>query len=212
METLLFWSLPVIVMLIGLKGEMMTAWRWCFASTAALYVGVWGAPAWWGLLDFLPDGMVAYRNALAILVTAAAVFLILYKTSTAISPTSHDETYTFPKPAERILNALFRLVTGFALSTLIFVLCCTTPLKMLVRGGEKMQSRTDAALLKFTLIADRLTFSSAKTPREKMLKTLKLWYEPPKEDKAEAPKTATPRLAEPSKTPAAAPPAKAPVR
>lgn len=202
METLLFWSVPAIVMLIGLKGEMMSAWRLCFASTFALYVGVWIAPAWWGLLDFLPDEMVPYRNALAISVTVAALFLGLYKAATAIAPASHDGTFGFPPALKRILNVLFRFVFGVALSTFIFVLCCATPIKMMVRNnGEKMQIRANDALLRFTFLADKITAAVPQTAREEMLKTSKLWYEPPPpEDKTEAPKTP---LNSPAKQPGA---------
>ena len=74
-----------------------------------------------------PPEAVSYRNALAVLFSVAALFGILYKSATAIAPASHDELFVFPKPAERILNVLFRLVFGIAVSTLIFVLCCATP-------------------------------------------------------------------------------------
>ena len=180
MEILLFWALPVIVVLVGLKGQLMVAWRLCFASLIAVYVGVWAAPAWWGLLDFLPPEAVPYRNAFAVLVSAAALFVILYKSATAIAPASHDEIFVFPKPAERVLNVLFRLVFGIAVSTLLFVLCCATPLKMMIRNdGEGMQALGGAALLRISALGDKMTFGTPETPREEILKNLELWYTPP---------------------------------
>ena len=180
METLLFWTLPVILALVGIKGGMMVAWRLCFSSVTALYLGVWIAPAWWGLLDFLPPEAVPYRNAFAVLFSVAALFGILYKSATAITPSSHDETFVFPKPAERILNVFFRFVFGIAVSTLIFVLCCATPVKVLIRNdGEGMEARASGALLRITSIADKMTLSTPETPREEMLKNMGLWYVPP---------------------------------
>ena len=180
METLLFWALPVILVLSGLKGKLMVAWRLCFASMVAVYIGVWGAPAWWGLLDFLPSEVVPYRNALAMLVSVAALFAILYKSATAIAPASHDEIFVFPKAAERVLNVFFRFVFGIAVSTLLFVFCSATPLKMMIRNnGEGMQARGGAALLRLTAFGDRITFCTPESPRKEMLDKLDLWYVPP---------------------------------
>ena len=183
METLLFWALPIITALVGLKCRMMTGWRLFLSSMLALYVGVWCAPMWWGLLDFLPAALVPYRNAVAISISVIALFAVLYKTSTAIAPTSHDETYVFPPLPEKILNVVFHFGFGCALSTFLFVLCCATPLKMAIRNnGEGMQKKAGSALLNITAVADKLTMSTPKeTTRAAMIDALELWYEPAKD-------------------------------
>lgn len=183
METLLFWALPITAALVGLKSRMMTGWRLFLSSMIALYVGVWCAPAWWGLLDFLPAELVPYRKALAISVSAVALFVILYKTSTALAPASHNETYVFPKLPEMFLNVCFHFGFGLALSTFAFVLCCATPVKMSIRNnGEGMRQKASSALLRITAVADKLTMSTPKeTPRAAMIDSLELWYEPSNE-------------------------------
>ena len=205
METLLFWALPVIMVLAGFKGGMMGAWRLFFASMTALYVGVWIAPAWWGLLDFLPAEAVPYRNAAAVLAGVAALFAILYKSATAITPASRDETFVFPRPLERILNVVFRFGFGAALSTLVFVLCCSTPLRMLIRNhGDGMQILADSALLRISSAADKITFSKPSEPRGELLKKMNLWYVHQPEEKSEDRKDAPgeqPQITPPSPKP-----------
>ena len=185
METLLFWTLPVIAALIGLKSRMMMGWRLFSASIVALYIGVWVAPMWWGLLDFFPTAIVPYRNAIAILLSVTALFAVLYKASAAIAPRSHDELFVFPKLPEMVLNVLFHFGFGFALSAFIFVLCCAAPLKLLIRNnGEGMQAKAGSALLKITAVGDKLTMSTPKeTTREEIVASLKLWYEPQNEER-----------------------------
>ena len=186
METLLFWAVPIIVVLISTKSSLMNAWRLCFASTVSLYVGVWIAPAWWGLLDFLPTVLVPYRNMMALLISVAAIFAALYQCATAITPTSRDDTFVFPKPTEQIFNVLFRFVFGVALSTFLFVLCCATPLKLLIRDeGSGMQEQAYSALLKISLFADKITANTPETPREETLENSELWYIPPQSDDTE---------------------------
>ena len=185
METLLFWTLPVVAALIGLKGRMMMGWRLFSASIVALYIGVWGAPMWWGLLDFFPSEIVPYRNAIAILISVTALFAILFKAAAAIAPLSHDELFMFPQLPKAVLNVLFHFGFGVALSALLFVLCCAAPVKLLIRNdGAGMQAKAGSALLKITAVGDKLTMSTPKeTTREEIIASLKLWYEPPQKER-----------------------------
>ena len=182
MEILLFWLLPVLTALIGLKGRLMTAWRLFFCTSAALYVGVWISPSWYELLDFFPAGWENYRIGVATAVGFAAVFALLFCSSRALAG-GGDDDFCFPHVPERIFNTVCWFGFGIALSTLLFTLCAMTPLRMSTRNnGDRFQSGANSALLKFTAVGDALTFFRPAVPREEKLK--EMWFAPPEEKNA----------------------------
>ena len=184
METLLFWALPVIVALAGLKGNLMPAWRLCFASVVAVYVGVWAAPAWWGLLDFLPPEAEPYRNGAATAAGVVALFAALYFGAKAIAMCD-DEAFVFPAIPERLLNALCRFGFGVCLSTFLMLLCEITPLRMFTRNdGAGFEARAEAAMLAVTRAGDALTRTQPSQPREEALAGFR--YVPPEPPDEEA--------------------------
>ena len=124
METLVFLAFPALAALIGMNGRAIAGWR-CFAcAAAALYLGVWLAPLWVGLLDFLPSEAEPYRLGAALLVTAAAVFAILFSAARAIA--GNDDDFEFPPVTEKIVNVVCRAGFGIALAALLFTVCCMT--------------------------------------------------------------------------------------
>ena len=200
MEILLFWLVPVLTALIGLKARLMTAWRLFFCSAAALYVGVWLAPSWYELLDFFPDGGESWRIGVAIAVGFAAVFALLFCSSRALAG-GGDDNFCFPRVPERIFNTVCWFGFGVTLSTVLFTLCAMTPLRMSTRNnGDRFQSGADSALRKFTAVGDALTFFRPDVPREEKLK--EMWFAPPEPEKT------TPAGKDVGGTPGKPPPAK----
>ena len=183
METLLFWTLPVVVVLCGIKGRMIGAWRRFLSAMTAFYIGVWCAPLWWNALNFLPPAALPYRNALAVFVGVVVLFIALLCVSLALSPAAHEEALVFPRAADIVLNTAFNFGFGIVLSTFIFVMCCATPLKLLFRdNGGDLNRKTETALLKLAEIGDKLTAGGRKVPRMEELADTKFWYEPPKKE------------------------------
>ena len=191
METLLFWTLPVLTALLGLKGRLIAGWRLFFASAAALYAGFWLAPKWWSLLDFLPPEAEPYRNGAAIAVGALAIFSALYFGAKAITQ-CEDDAFNFPTIPERALNALCRFGFGVCLSTFLMLLCEVTPLRMLTRNdGAGFEARAEEARLAVTRVGDALTRTRPSQLREEALTSFRyVPPEPPEEeenDKAQKP-------------------------
>ena len=186
METLLFWALPALLVLTGLKGRLMTGWRLCFCGGWALYLGVWLTPAWYTLLDFLPPGIEVFRIGGAVLAGTLAIFFALLKSTLALTQRDSDE-FSFPKVPEWVLNAVCRMCFGIFLSTLIFMCCVATPVRTKLRNcGDGFEKQAEAALLRITAFGDALTFFTPSKPRSEML--AEFWYVPP-EKKAAAAKT-----------------------
>ena len=175
METLLFWTLPVLAALIGLKGRLMTGWRLFSCAASALYIGVWITPSWYKLLDFLPKGAAGYRVGIAVAVGFAAVFAILFCASRALAG---GDDFCFPVVPARVLNFFCRFGFGAVLSTLLFTLCAVTPLRLSTRGGGNgFQAGANAALLKFTAAGDGLCRFAPAVPRQERLNGL--WFPQP---------------------------------
>ena len=71
---------------------------------------------------------------------------------------------------------------------------------MLVRNnGDGMQIKADSALQKLSSVADKLTATTPKAARAEMLKSLMLWYEPPKKEETEPPRNSADAPSSPSK-------------
>ncbi len=199
METLLFWTLPVLLTLLGLKRPMLTGWRLFLCMATSLYAGVWIAPAWYGLLDFLPPEVEPYRMGAAVAAGVFALFALLWETAKALAP-GDDDLLIFPEAPARVLNVLFRFGFGVLLTTLLLTICCSTPLRMLVRNnGDGFESRVSSALLKFTSFADALAGASPAEARAETLR--KFWYVPPKPEEEEDTKTQRGAKSAPAKVP-----------
>lgn len=204
METLVFWAFPAAAVLIGLKGRAIAGWRNFVCAAAALYLGIWIAPQWVGLLDFLPSAAEPYRLGAALLITSGAVFAALFCAARAIA--GDDEDFQFPPVAEKIVNAVCRAGFGFALATLLFTLCCFTPLRTFTRNnGDGFERWAAAAALKVSAVGDALTFCTPKVPRAEAL--AKLWYRPPAPPEEPAPPTPAAPPPEAEKPAVVAPPA-----
>ena len=184
METLLFWTLPVLAALIGLKGRLIVGWRLFFAAATALYAGFWLAPKWWNLLDFLPPEAEPYRNGAATAAGVVALFAALYFGAKAIAMCD-DEAFVFPAIPERLLNALCRFGFGVCLSTFLMLLCEITPLRMFTRNdGAGFEARAEAAMLAVTRAGDALTRTRPVQSREEALAGFR--YVPPEPPDEEA--------------------------
>jgi len=189
METLIFWALPVLLTLIGLKKPLVTGWKLLLSAATALYLGLWLAPAWWGLLDFFPAEAEPYRKGVAVALGCVALFILLYQIARAQLQGGDDDAFVFPVVPERILNALCRFGFGICVSAFLMTLCCATPLRMATRNdGGGFEDKATSALLRITGIADSLTHCLPTVPRAEALK--EFWYVPPKpeEKKDSAPK------------------------
>lgn len=186
METLLFWTLPVLAVLTGLKGRFIVGWRLFLCSGTALYAGVWLAPEWWSLLDFLPPELDAYRNGFAVAAGCVAFFAVLYPTAKALSRCD-DDAFVFPGFPARVLNALCRFGFGACVSTLLMLLCAATPLRMHTRNnGSGFEAKAEAALLRFTRVGDKLTRTVPAKPRVEALADFRYVPPPPPEPEKES--------------------------
>ena len=181
METLLFWVLPALMLLIGLRGKLLAGWRLFFCSAAALYLGFWIAPSWYNRLDFLPPGVAEYRFGIA--VTFGFVFIFALLHCVAANLAGKDDDFGFPAIPMMVLNAVFRFGFGVVLSTLLFMLCATTPLRGLPHvNGDGVQAGANAAMLHFTAVCDKLTGFAPPTPRAESLE--RVWF-PQRQDEEE---------------------------
>ena len=201
METLVFWAFPLLAVLIGLNGRLMAGWRCFVSAAAALYLGVWVTPMWYGLLDFLPSEVEPYRIGAALLITFVAVFTLSFSAARAVA--GDDDDFVFPDITEKIVNAVCRAGFGIALAALLFTVCCTTPLRTFTRNdGDGFERWAAAAVLKFSAVGDALTFCTPKEPRAEAL--AKLLYkppEPPKEEEEKPRPAAAPQPVEPPPPP-----------
>ena len=177
METLLFWVPPALLVLLGLKGKLMTGWRLFVCGGLALYLGVWVAPGWSGLLDFLPAEAEPFRMGMAILSGTLVFFCILFAASRGLAQRKDDE-FTFPRVPEWIINALCRMCFGIFLSTFAFLLCAATPLRASLRNnGDGFEALATTALLRITAVGDTLTCCRPAEPRTDAVTAF--WYAPP---------------------------------
>ena len=184
METLLFWTLPVLAVVLGLKGRFILGWRLFLCSATALYAGVWLAPAWWQLLDFLPAEAEAYRKGIAVLAGCVVLFALLYYAAKA-GVRCGDEDLNFPAIPAKVLNALCRFGFGVCVSTLLMLLCAMTPLRLFMRNdGAGFEERAEAAMLSVTSVGDKLTHTKASKPRAEALAEFR--FVPPAEAEAAA--------------------------
>lgn len=204
METLVFWAFPVLAALIGLNRPALAGWRGFVCAAAALYLGVWIAPLWVGLLDFLPSEAEPYRFGAALLITSGVVFTLLFCAARAIM--GDDDDFKFPTVAEKIFNVVCHAGFGIALAALLFTVCCTTPLRTFIRkNGDGFERWAASTVLKASAVGDALTFCTPKEPRAEAL--AKLWYRPPAPPEAEKPQTVAAPPPEAEKPQAAAAPA-----
>ena len=173
METILFWVLPVLLMLIGIKGRLIVGWRLFFCGAAALYIGTCVAPSLDRLLDFVPANIADYRVGIALTGGFVIVFALLYGISRGLAGKSDE--FDFPVIPMMILNAVFRFGFGVVLSTLLFTLCAATPLRGFTRvNGDGFQAGANTALLRFTVACDMLTRFAPPTPRAETLE--RMWF------------------------------------
>ena len=201
METLLFFAPPALLVLIGLKGQLMTGWRLFVCGGCALYLGVWLTPQWYGLLDFFPSDIEGYRIGVAVVAGTLTLFCILFKAALALTQPKDDE-FSFPQVPSWVLNALFRMCFGIFLSTLIFLVFAATPLRASLRNnGGGFETLAAAALCRITAVGDALTFFTPEKPRSEALKTF--WYAVPVP--AEKVAQTAPASAEKAPTPEATP-------
>lgn len=201
METLLFFAPPVLLVLIGLKGQLMTGWRLFVCGGCALYLGVWLTPSWYGLLDFLPPEIEGFRIGGAAAVGVLALFGMLFAAARALTQRKDDE-FSFPRVPSWVLNALCRMCFGIFVSTLIFLFCAATPLRTSLRNnGNGFEAMASSALRKITAVGDALTLFTPEKPREQAL--AEFWYVAPAPKKPAAAKKSAEKKA--VKTPAADP-------
>lgn len=176
METLIFWAFPAVAVLLGIKNKLMVGWQ-CFVSgMSAVYLGVWIAPLWYGLLDFLPPEVEPYRLGAAILFSAMVIFVLMFSASQVIIDGNNG--FDFPPIMEKIVNSVCCAGFGIALGTLLFTVCCTMPLRTLIRNnGDGFERWSTPAVLNISAVGDLLTFCTPREPRAEAL--AKMWYKPP---------------------------------
>lgn len=212
MEKLIFWIVPLILLAIGFKRPLLSAWKDFVCAAFALYIGVWAAPLWWGLLDFLPPALVPYRNAMAIAVDFVVLFSVLCIGAKGLCPDGY-EGVVFPSVPERIFSALAGFGTGICLMTFLMVLCCASPLRLMTRNdGNGFEDMAALAMLRITRIADGMTFCRPEQPRAEALN--RFWYRRPPEtpEAGEDAKTAQDKTAQDKSAPVKADAPPAPVK
>jgi hypothetical protein len=193
METLIFWAFPAAAVLLGLKSKLMVGWQ-CFVSgMSAVYLGIWIAPLWYGLLDFLPSEAEPYRLGASMLFSAAVVFILMFSAAQFIIDGNNG--FDFPPIMEKIVTAVCCAGFGIALGTLLFTVCCTMPVRTLIRNnGDGFERWSTPAVLNISAVGDLLTFCTPREPRAEAL--AKMWYKPPAPAAEEPPQPTAPATAD----------------
>ena len=124
MELLLFWGIPVIAAVIGLRRMFYGSFTLFVCFAFAAYLGVWSEGLFAFLFGFMPQ---ALRPAVAVSAAAVISGAVILFAFNALKP--QDKVYTFPTLVERAGGALFGLLSGMILIRFIALIVCLTPYK-----------------------------------------------------------------------------------
>ncbi len=165
MESLMFWGIPLLFALLGLKRQLFRSWLAFWHMLFALYLGFWSADA---LAPYMTGALPPNFQSCSVIAAFAAVFLVvwltLFFTARALCR-EHEDGFSFPKSIDRLGGALCGFGTGMVLVTFSSSLLVLSPVRNQTGGTvdiEIVKERAVSNLWKLTGLVNNLTFQNGR--------------------------------------------------
>ncbi len=127
METLILWGIPVVGLFAGLYFRLFRSYMTFLNILFSVYVAVWSESVVTRLFR-LPLGAEPYTSAAAMLLCAAAVWVLLHQLSVQLCP-GKRKFASPPQMLDKIGGGVFGFLAGMALINFAALLICVAPVK-----------------------------------------------------------------------------------